>query len=202
MTSASTAPALVFIDSTVDDYQHLLSGILPETDVVVLDPNQDGVEQITQTLADRRNISQLHIVSHGCPGELRLGTTRLTLTTLSHYSDQLRQWARAIASQADLLLYGCQVGAGEVGVRFIHHLSQLTGTTIAASDSLTGNAALGGDWHLNVTTGTVTSPIVFTPAVTQDYAAVLQAVLVSETFADDTIDTFGTWTVGATLFQS
>lgn len=196
MPSTSTAPALVFIDAAVNDYQVLLRGIAPETEVIVLDATQDGVAQITQTLADRHNLRNLHIVSHGNSGELQLGTTGLNSKTLPQYAQQLRQWAAAIAPQADLLLYGCNVAAGELGNRFIHHLSRLTQTTIAASATLTGSAALGGDWNLSVTTGSVTTPIAFAPKAIAAYGSVLQTVLVSETFADSTVDTFGTWTVG------
>lgn len=41
---------IVFIDPTVADYQTLINGIKPDTSVVVLDPNKDGVQQITDAL--------------------------------------------------------------------------------------------------------------------------------------------------------
>ncbi len=55
---------IVFIDSTVDDYQTLVNGVIPETEMIVLDPNQDGVLAIAQALQGRSNISSVHIVSH------------------------------------------------------------------------------------------------------------------------------------------
>ncbi|MEH2263255.1 DUF4347 domain-containing protein [Nostoc sp.] len=41
---------IVFIDPQVEDYQSLVLGVLPDTSVVVLDANQDGIKQISQVL--------------------------------------------------------------------------------------------------------------------------------------------------------
>jgi hypothetical protein len=52
---------IVFIDSTVEDYQTLVNGVIPETEVIVLDPNQDGVLAIAQALQLRSNITSVHV---------------------------------------------------------------------------------------------------------------------------------------------
>lgn len=39
--------------------------------------------------------------------------------------------------------------------QFIDHLALFTGADVAASDDLTGNAALGGDWELEAAAGTI-----------------------------------------------
>ena len=52
-------------------------------------------------------------------------------------------------------MYGCDVAQGETGKQFIQALAQATGADIAASDNLTGNAALGGDTVLEVNVGSV-----------------------------------------------
>ncbi|MFM6438552.1 MAG: DUF4347 domain-containing protein [Microcystis panniformis] len=49
-----------------------------------------------------------------------------------------------------MLLYGCQVAAGDAGTEFINKLSQITGAKIAASSRRVGNAALAGSWELEV----------------------------------------------------
>lgn len=56
---------IAFIDPTVGDYQNLVAGIVPNTEIVLLDPTRDGVQQITQILANRTEISSAHIISHG-----------------------------------------------------------------------------------------------------------------------------------------
>ena len=54
---------------------------------------------------------------------------------------------------ANLILYGCQVAAGEIGRAFLEKLHQLTGANIAASSSPVGNRQLGGNWELDATFG-------------------------------------------------
>ncbi|MFM6592105.1 MAG: DUF4347 domain-containing protein, partial [Dolichospermum sp.] len=61
-----------------------------------------------------------------------------------NYTQQLQQWPQ------NILLYGCNVAAGDAGAEFIHKLHQITNATISASTTKTGNAALGGNWQLEV----------------------------------------------------
>lgn len=58
---------LVVIDADVDNYQQLVRGIKPGINWMVLNPDRDGVQQITQILGNHRGIETLHIVSHGSP---------------------------------------------------------------------------------------------------------------------------------------
>ncbi len=43
----------------------------------------NGVEQITQLLANYTNISAVHIISHGGPGSLQLGAMELNSDNLT-----------------------------------------------------------------------------------------------------------------------
>ena len=115
----------------------------PEAKAFRLDADRDGVLQITEILLCARETDTLHVISHGSPGCLYLGNSQLSLDSLGHYAVQLQGW------QLDnLLLYGCNVAAGDGGAEFIAKLHRLTGAQIAASKSPTGAAALGGDWEL------------------------------------------------------
>ncbi len=169
--STSKPSSLVFIDSTVEDYHSLINGLRPGVTPILLDQGQDGIKQITQILDQPGDIRSIHIVSHGAPGCLFLGNGELSLDTLSHYAAQLQSWFTNHHDSA-LLLYGCNVAAGDAGAEFVERLHQLTGADIAASRSLTGSAALGGNWELEVTTGTVAAPA-FTEAAQQSYTGVL-----------------------------
>jgi predicted cupin superfamily sugar epimerase len=104
-------------------------------------------------LANRSDIASVHIVSHGAEGSLQLGASTINSDNLQAYSNSLQQWASALTADADILLYGCDVASGETGEAFVQQLSQLTGADVAASDDLTGSAALGGDWDLEVKNG-------------------------------------------------
>jgi Domain of unknown function (DUF4347) len=104
--------AIAFIDRQVEDYQSLIAGVKPGTEVVVLDRDRDAIEQITEILGDRTNIDSIHIISHGAPGSLQLGKTEFSLDNLETYSAQLQQWRSALTPCADILIYGCNVASG------------------------------------------------------------------------------------------
>ncbi len=167
--------SLLFVDAGVRDYQSLLAGVQPGTEVHVLDATQDAIGQITQTLLGRQGITSLHILSHGEAGGLQFGQNWLSLANLTTYAPQLQTWNNALTADADILLYGCNVGSGEMGQAFMQILSQLTGADVAASDNLTGNATLGGDWILEKQTGAITAPLALSTAAETAYASVLKA---------------------------
>jgi len=166
--------AIVFIDAQISDYPILAAGVEAGTEVIILDATKDGISQITEELANRRDITGVHIVSHGAPGCVYLGNAQLSLDTLSKYDQQLQQWFLAGESASpSLFLYGCQVAAGDAGTEFLAKLRTLSGANIAASANLTGNAALGGDWELEVALGVGNFASAFTPEMMANYAFVL-----------------------------
>ncbi|MBD1927824.1 DUF4347 domain-containing protein [Trichocoleus sp. FACHB-90] len=173
---------IVFIDTTVKDYQSLIAGVKAGTEVVILDSARDGVAQITQVLAGRSNIASIHIVSHGSEGSLQLGSTQINSNNLEAYTNSLQQWANALTPDADILLYGCNVAGGETGAAFVQQLSQLTGADVAASNDVTGSAALGGDWDLEVATGKIEAPLAFKSEAMQTYKSILptQEIIINE----------------------
>ncbi|MCL2924874.1 MAG: DUF4347 domain-containing protein, partial [Trichodesmium sp. MAG_R04] len=163
---------IVFIDFNVDDYESLANGVLSGTKVVILDPASDGVRQITRVINKYPQISSIHIVSHGAPGYLCLGNSELSINSIKNDQTQtleLKTW-----SVSNILLYGCNVAAGDSGAEFIEKLHQLTGANIAASARPTGNVALGGDWELEVVRGELEVDIPFTHETQQQWDYVLE----------------------------
>ncbi|MCT7961168.1 Ig-like domain-containing protein [Laspinema sp. D1] len=165
--------SLAIFDTTVEGWEGLAAGVIPGTEVVVLHPQQDGVAQIGNFLTNCSNIAALHIISHGQPGGLFLGSVLLNADNLDSYSETLGQWRSALSGKAEILLYGCEVAAGEIGESFVQRLSEITGADIAASDDPTGNAAKGGDWELEVRTGDINTPLAFGLETIAEYAGVL-----------------------------
>ncbi|BAY76081.1 FG-GAP repeat-containing protein [Nostoc linckia NIES-25] len=176
------ANQLVFIDSQLEDYQNLVAGVLPNMTVVVLDPDGDGIEQISQVLALHRQVNSLHIVSHGAPGRLYLGNSQLSHETLDRYTSQLIGWANALTANAQLLIYGCEVAQTPQGMAFVRRLSELTGAVVAASDRLIGSRTLGGNWELNISTGAIASGLAFQEQAMTAYSSVLGKVVLDTTF--------------------
>lgn len=170
--------SLVFIDPGIDAYQQLAKGALPGVNVIILDPQEDGIAQISQhLLQQQQRVTSLHLVSHGEPGRIWLGATRLDLQNLMHYARQIHSWSYALANSAEVLIYGCNVARGRRGHIFVQQLSRLTGARVAASLGLTGNADLGGDWALAYRTGPVRSSLAFQSATLADYPGVLATII-------------------------
>ena len=161
---------LVIVDSAVEARHSLINGVLSHTEVIVLSPTENGVEQITQILHKFPHLNALHLISHGSPGCVQVGNSELSLETLKTYASQLQTW-----SVSSILLYGCNVAAGDAGTEFISKLHHLTGAKIAASAKRTGSAALGGDWKLEVTTGNFDTSPAFESEAMQAYPSVLVA---------------------------
>ena len=157
----------------------LMAGVMPGLEVFLLDENRNGIRQITDVLKGCRDLSSLHIVAHGEAGSLWLGNGLVNSITLDQQRDDLQFWAAAFAPDADILLYGCNVAVGEKGQQFVQLFSQLTGADVAASNNLTGSAALGGNWELEVKIGNVAAPLAFGMEVMEAYNAVLTTTRVS-----------------------
>jgi len=197
---SETPKSIAFIDTAVPDWKTLVDGVTPGIEVILLDSNRNGVEQIAQKLRGG-NFSAVHIVSHGAVGSLQLGNTMLTLDTLSdRISTPLRnydfvrwvkEWAKGLVGNAEILLYGCNVAKGDLGAAFAQRLSQLTGANVAASRSLTGSAEKGGDWELGYTTGKIEASLAFGPQVRSAYQGILAIkVTYDATFAPEAKNAF------------
>lgn len=158
---------LVFIDSAVEEKESLIAGVAGNFEMIVLDAAQDGIEQISDVLARYAEIAAVHIVCHGGPGLLQLGSTRLTPDNLDIYAPEFAAWKIGKLETWDepfflkflfpshspaIFLYGCEVAAGEIGQAFLRKLSRLAGVPVAASANRIGSAAKGGHWKWEYTT--------------------------------------------------
>lgn len=162
---------LVFVDKSIGDYQSLIEGIEKDEadssnngrliEVIEIEADADGILQITSALSNYNNISAVHILSHADQAELYLGNSVLNSENLDSYSDQFSSWQGALNENADLLLYGCNIAEGEVGVEFVNDLAEHTSLDVAASTDATGADHLGGDYELEYHSGTieVTNPL-------------------------------------------
>ncbi len=145
----------VFTDPRIQFADQPLTGYGPDTIFVSLDSAQDGLTQIAQALAGQSGIDAIHIVSHGSAGRLYLGTSILTAENMDRHSTELATIGLALKAEGYLLIYGCDVGAGEPGQQWVSMLATLTSADVAASNNPTGSAALGGDWVLETSAGAV-----------------------------------------------
>jgi glucose/arabinose dehydrogenase len=164
---------LVFIDATISDIETLIAGVDTDTVVVQLNPECDAIAQITGYLNHCQGIKSLHIVSHGAPGQLKFADAIIDRTNLAQYQPLLASWKQSLDAQGSILIYGCEVGAGLAGRAFVKQLHQLTGLPVTASETLTGDAAVGGDWMFAVRSGKIPTASAFSPAAQRAYSGIL-----------------------------
>jgi len=174
---------VVFVDSKVANYQQLVAGLKPGTEVVVLDGNKDGLQQIAQYLNGRSGIDAIHILSHGEEGEVHLGSTVLSADNLASKATELSAIGDSLDADGDILLYGCDVakGSGEV---LLQQLSALTRADVAASTDRTGAAALGGNWTLEAHTGSIETNRPWASDGGPDYADLLALPAANQSLGD------------------
>ena len=154
--TTGTAPQIAFVDAGLSDVRTLVAGLDPSVEVVLLDPTRDGVAQIEQALAGRHDIAAIHLIAHGASGEIHLGSGVLDADTArTQYAEALGRIGAALGAQGDLLIYGCDFGAGAQGQAAVETLAALTGADVAASDDRTGHVSGGGDWALERSRGTI-----------------------------------------------
>ncbi|MEM7543351.1 MAG: Ig-like domain-containing protein, partial [Pseudomonadota bacterium] len=152
---------IVFVDTGVEGYESILAGIDSDVEIVLLQTDRDGIEQIADVLSERDSIDAVHIISHGDAGALRLGNTVLTQASMSgEHADELAVIRQALSDDADVLIYGCNFAEGEAGKAAADTLAALTGADIAASDDLTGATERGGDWVLETEIGDIDAGVI------------------------------------------
>ena len=146
---------LVIIDHSVSQQSMFTQGLGEHTTVAYIYPNTDGVRQLESILSSYHDLDAVHLVSHGSDGTLYLGNSELTEAQLQ--SSTIMAINSAIKPKGDLLLYGCNVAQSEKGQRLLALLAENAGIDVAASNDLTGNSQLGGDWQLEQTIGDITT---------------------------------------------
>lgn len=151
---------LVAIDAGVEEADALAAGLIDGAKLLMLDPTQDAIAQITEAVG-RSRIQSLHIVAHGSPGCLHFSGGDLTLANLPDYAEQIESWfeERSLSrrsrekvkdSAGFLSLYACNLAKGDAGESFIEHLQHLAGVSIHAANRRVSSSAAGGSWQLEV----------------------------------------------------
>ena len=172
---------LVIIDSRAPNFQQLHNDVIKaqqqgrDINVVILDAHRDGIEQISDALSKYNKLDAVHIVSHGKDGQLQLGATQLNNQNLKQNNEEINKWKQVFTEGGDLLIYGCNLAGTSNGTDLVNSLSGLTGADVAASDDVTGNNVLGGDWDLEYQVGDIETSIAFTADIQDNWQGTLNA---------------------------
>jgi Ca2+-binding RTX toxin-like protein len=173
-----TTQNIIIIDSRVSDYETFIGNIGMETEWFLLNAQEDGVEQMQRVLFSFSGLQSVQIISHGSPGTLYLGSSTFDAENIGSYKSELQAIGSSLSETGDLLLYGCDVGLGEIGQAFVEQLALFTSADVAASNDATG---ANGNWVLETATG----PIEANNLINDTYSASLS--MIKGTEGDDTL---------------
>ena len=150
----SSRNEVVIVDGAIKDYQSIISSIGNNAEVFILGENST-LDSIANLLGDRSGIDAIHIFTHGSPGTLLIGDHLYDENNISEYADALAEIGGSLTETGDILLYGCNIAATGDGQSFLSQFATLTSADIAASDDVTGNLIMGGDWELEYESGSI-----------------------------------------------
>lgn len=185
----ATTHELVFIDTGAANYQDLLDDLWThhdpnrQIDVVLLTSGENGIAQITETLAQyqTQKLDAVHLVTHGADRAIKLGNTWLDATALEQNRNQIASWGEALKPGADLLVYGCDLAGNDLGRALLSNLVEITGADIAASIDDTGSSLLGGNWDLEYELGDIETEVAFSGLAQDEFEGLLAAFSVTTT---------------------
>ncbi|PAB25620.1 Ig-like domain-containing protein [Pseudomonas savastanoi] len=152
--AAVPGTTVVFVDSRVKDSASLLAGVAPGAQVVELDATKDGLQQIADYLGSHQGVSSVQIIAHGNSGDLWPGNSYVSADNIAQRSALLAEIGNDMNVGGDILIYACNTAEGDTGLSFVDSLATLTGRDVAASTNRTG---AGGDWDLEIATGSIES---------------------------------------------
>ncbi|MGD8914790.1 MAG: DUF4347 domain-containing protein, partial [Candidatus Thiodiazotropha sp.] len=174
----TTSRELVIIDTATPNYQSLVDQLVAGNEersfeILFLDSAGNGIDQVSEILAQYQDLTAIHLISHGSDGAIHLGDTSLDLEGLQRMAEQVGAWGQALSAEGDWMIYGCNLAASASGERFIDSFAALTGADVAASDDLTGNIGLGGDWELEYQAGDIETSVALADTGQQNWQGVL-----------------------------
>ncbi len=195
---------IVFVDLSVADVEQLLDdlwqqrGAGRELEIVQLDPQRDGLAQITDVLSERDGLDAVHFLSHAAEGTLKLGNTWLNSETVTAYADTIGTWGDSLSADADLLFYGCNLAASAEGRSLVANIGNWTGADVAASTDLTGHALLGADWDLEYRAGAIETSSALSDNAQQMYGNIFGVVANQEAWTNLAANTDSAKTISTT----
>ncbi len=162
---AASPPAIVFIDSEVENLAALTAELSPDAEWHLIPEQSDAIDYISRILELRSDLQSVHLISHGKSGIVKLGGQEIDATVFRQRADEISRWSKSLAPTADILIYGCEVAADAAGQALLHTIADVTKRDVAASDDRTGHNRFAADWTLEKSVGTIEASLAFSTAV-------------------------------------
>ncbi len=195
---------LVIVDGAIAeaDKSVLRRALKPGVQLVELDSSAAGLPQLINALSSHKNLAAIHVMSHAEAGAILLGNSRITPESIQQEVHAFAALKGAVREGGDLLFYGCNLAANQAGEELLDIISNNTGLDVAASNNLTGNSELQGDWALEVTRGNIESSLAFSEKALMDFSGVLFTGTINFSQTKNAGDYYGNATVNAEVWAT
>lgn len=178
--AASAGRVVAVVDSSLEGWRTLADDLSAKAQVVVVGAEGTDLAGVARALASGGPVDSLQIFAHGSAGTVHLGGETIDAAALDGPLGQMvRDWSASLSQSGDILVFGCDVGAGDQGAAFVDKLAALTGADVAASTDAVGR----GDFGLERTAGAVESGL----ALSERDAAGYDRLLAAPTIAQNVI---------------
>lgn len=121
---------LVIVDPSTGDRYNPAEEVEEGAKVILLHPDRDGVEQMTEALQVHAGVTCLHVICDSSGGNLQLGSSQLGPDNLDAYGWQLQHWAELLGPKAEIFLYCSPLAKGDRGRALSQQIGLLTGATV------------------------------------------------------------------------
>ncbi|XZE33950.1 cadherin domain-containing protein [Pirellulaceae bacterium SH501] len=177
---------VVFVQEGLNDIDRLLSDLQQDREGVdfeihVLNSIEHGLDQIESLITQYDDLDAIHLVTHGADGFIQLGGGWLTSSNIEQYTDALQRIGMALDVDGDILIYGCDVAASEVGMGVLDRISEITNADVGGSVDKTGAQWRGGDWELEYSVGQVETNLALGLSIQESYSGLLATYVVTNT---------------------
>lgn len=104
--------------------------------VIDIDPDEDGLQRLTQQLKHEASVASLHLICRGTSQGFWLGHVFVDQATLVSRFADFSNWTASFIRGADIILYGCDLQGSLPGRALMVDLSLLTGTEVVSTPDL------------------------------------------------------------------
>ena len=149
---------VVFVSSNIENAETIANAAKQNATTIVYDFEKTNLHEINLSLIEliqwkNKKIDKLVIVCNGAPGKLMLGADQLIdMKKVKKEKNEWKTLGKLLTDKARIDFYGCEVGYGEFGKKFVNAISHLTGASVQASENASGNIYDAG-WELEVKAG-------------------------------------------------
>ncbi|MFT8634461.1 DUF4347 domain-containing protein, partial [Novacetimonas hansenii] len=103
----ANAPSVLFVDSRVDNWRELTSGLSANVHVVVIRPGDNAFATVSSAVANRSGLASIQFLSYGTDGSAELGATMFNAASVMDQASAVAAWGTHLGTGGQILFWGC-----------------------------------------------------------------------------------------------